>query len=115
MMVRSALTADAESQQTLDELRLIPKSQRNQDERIINIVRNFKIKWERGTKIEKLATLGWCESEVINLFSEMLDQLDSLRKQFRDEIEKHGSPSDIGDENLDKYEKVSKSMNKTKK
>lgn len=114
MMVRSALTADAESQQTLDELKLIPKSQRNQDERIVNIVRNFKIKWERGTKIEKLATLGWSESEVINLFSEMLDQLDSLRIQYQYEIEKYGNPSDIEDGNLEKYEKVSKSINKKK-
>ena len=112
MMVRSAVMANEESQKILDELRIIPKEQRINDERIINIVRNFKIKWERGTKIEKLATLGWNESEVINLFSEMLDQLDFLRTQYQSEVDRCGNPSEISDENLERYEVVSKKINK---
>lgn len=113
MMVRWAVTADAATSALLDTLCKIPLAQRKHDNRVIQIVRNMKAQWLRGTKIERLATLGWTESESIDIFCNMLDKLGELRQTFAEELQKSGPLPALCDEDVEKYERASEAERKT--
>jgi len=112
MLVRFAVTAIPEQAQYLDELRAIPLSQRKDDQRVINLVKGLKEKWQKGSKIERLATFGWIEGETIELFCNMLDQLDTLREQYACEVARNGQPTELKDEFMEDYEKKSREVRK---
>jgi hypothetical protein len=100
MLVRWAVTEDKD---TVDELCLIPYNNRHKNERIINIVRALREKWLRGTKIERMATLGWEEKECCQLLSDLLENLPKLRQEYQQEVEQHGLPPDLDDKDFEKY------------
>jgi hypothetical protein len=106
MMTRWALLGTPEKNDLLDELKRIPFHTRKLDPRVIQIVKNFKNIWSNGNKIERLAVLGWQESESISIFCSMIDSIDELRKQYKEECQRHGSPSELNDTNLSQYEKA---------
>ena len=107
MMVRWAVMADPETAKMLDEMKQIPIAQRKKDRRIIETVRGLKEKWLKGTRIERIASLGWIEDESIGFFCQMLDQLDALRKEYADEVAKKGVPPELKNTDYDQYTKTS--------
>jgi hypothetical protein len=106
MMVRFAVTADKATAQVLDELKTLPLETRKKDPRVLFIVQEMKNRWSSGTKIERLATLGWLEYDSIRIFCEMLDNLDILRKQYLENVMLNGLPPDLKDEDIQEYEKA---------
>lgn len=116
MMVRWAVTASPAEAAVLDELKLLPPQTRSKDLRVLEIVQGLRRKWSTGTKIERLATLGWLEYDSICIFCNMLDSLDQLRKEYLKEVLLHGSPPDLNDEDVHSYEatvrKVQEEMKK---
>ncbi len=113
MMVRWAVTANKERSNLLDELRKIPKSEREKDHRILELVRNLKTQWQQGTQIERLAVCGWIEHESISLFCNMLDILPELRTQYKEEERKYGAPPELDNTQLEEYEKASNNARKS--
>ena len=103
-MVNWIITANKKVAAVLDELRALPKEERKKDPRVEKYVKNMYKKWQRGTKIERLATLGWMEYESICLFCDILEQLPKLRKQYMKEVQKYGKPPKFRDEDIEKYE-----------
>lgn len=112
MMVKWAVEADTNTAVVLDELRTLPLKQRKKDPRIEQYVKDMYKSWRKGTKIERLATLGWQEYESICLFCEMLDQLPQLRIQYMTEVITNRSLPVMRDEDVEKYEAVSKKERK---
>lgn len=106
MFVRWAVSADQKTAELLDTLRKLPIDTRKRDQRTINIVQDLKSTWSRGTKIERLATLGWIEHDSIMLFCEMLDSLDNLRAQYAEQVKLNGTPPELRDEDLQAYERA---------
>jgi hypothetical protein len=111
-MVRWVVTADPI---LLDELRLIPFSERKTNPRIVEVVRTLKTKWSKGTKIERLAVLGWNENDSCQLFSELLENLPQLRVEYAQQVKIHGKPPDLDDKDLDKFEKAIQEEKKSMK
>jgi hypothetical protein len=107
MMVRWAVTADDNTAKVLEELRDMDMNSRMTDPRSIWFVKKMRNDWARGSKIERLATFGWQEYESLQLFCQMLDRLESLRKEFHDRINMVGPPPDLCDEDVELYEEKS--------
>lgn len=103
MMVRYVVNADASF---MDELRLIPFDKRKNDPRIIELVRSLKTQWSQGTKIERLATLGWNEGDSCQLFSELIENLPQIRAEYSQQLRIHGNPPELDDKDLEKFEKA---------
>jgi len=106
MMVRWAVTADKPTATLLDDLKKLPLNTRKNDPRVLSIVQELKQKWSSGTKIERLATLGWIEYDSISIFCEMLDNLDKLRKEYLDQVILNGVPPELKDDDVGAYEKA---------
>jgi hypothetical protein len=106
MFVRWAVSADQKTAELLDSLKALPMDSRKRDPRSLSIVQNLKSNWSRGTKIERLATLGWIEHDSLMLFCEMLDSLDNLREQYTEQVKVNGTPPELRDEDLVAYEKA---------
>jgi hypothetical protein len=106
MFVRWAVSADQKTADLLDSLKSLPMSTRKTDQRTISIVQGLKNSWSRGTKIERLATLGWIEHDSVMLFCQMLEELDSLRSQYKEQVRVNGAPPELRDEDLAAYEKA---------
>lgn len=106
MFVRWAVSADQKTAELLDSLKVLPMNTRKRDPRALRIVQELKSQWSRGTKIERLATLGWIEHDSLMLFCEMLDNLDSLRSQYREQVRLNGAPPELRDEDVVAYEKA---------
>lgn len=113
MFVRWAVTADRDTARMLDEFRNIPPNERLYDERIVSLVKNLHDSWQYGTRIERLATLGWIPHESVTIFCNMLDNLNELRAQYRDEVAKRGVPPPLNDDDLEKYEAESNKVRTT--
>jgi len=104
IMIRWIVTADNDTRELLNKLKLIPFNNRQNDPKLIETVQSLKQKWSIGTKIERLATLGWCESVICKLFSEMLENLDILQSEYEELLKIHGKPPELNDKDLDKFE-----------
>jgi hypothetical protein len=104
MFVQWAVTADKKTSDLLDQLKKIPLEDRKRESRISQIVQDLKIKWSSGTKIERLATLGWIEYDSISIFCNMLDQLDQLRQEYSEQVKINGTPPPFKDEYIKDYE-----------
>jgi hypothetical protein len=115
MFVRWAVSADQKTSELLDTLKALPMDTRKRDPRALRIVQDLKTVWSRGTKIERLATLGWIEHDSLMLFCEMLDNLDSLRSQYAEQVRLNGAPPELRDEDLGAYEKAIWEENKNMK
>jgi hypothetical protein len=108
-MVRWVVTSNPA---LLDELKLIPFEERKTNPRIVELVRSLKTTWSKGTKIERLATLGWNEYEVCQLFSELLENLPRLRAEYEQQVKAYGKPPDLDDKDLDKFDNAIKEASK---
>jgi hypothetical protein len=106
MFVRWAITTDEKTSDYLDNLKQLPLEDRLKDERVISLVRNLRKKWSTGTKIERLATLGWIEHDSICIFSNMLTEIDKLRQEYAENVKVNGTPPSLQDVNLEQYEKA---------
>lgn len=106
IMVRWTVTADEKNSELIEDLRKIPLGQRERDPRLVQLVESLKQKWSRGTKIERLATLGWNDTESCKLFSDILENLPVLQEQYREQVKVHGKPPELNDKDLEKYEKA---------
>jgi hypothetical protein len=116
MMVRWAVTADKQTATVLDNLKRLPMETRVRDPRVLQIVQEMKRKWSVGTKIERLATLGWLEFDSIAIFCNMLDNLDQLRKEYLEQVLINGLPPDLNDDDIQSYEAtVKKAQEEMKK
>jgi hypothetical protein len=115
MFVRWGISEDKEICKMIDEFKTIPLNDRKKDERVINIVRELKKKWSEGTKIERLATLGWIEYDSISIFCEMIDNIDKLREEYRANVLLNGVPPELRDADVDAYEKAVWEENKKMK
>jgi hypothetical protein len=112
MFVRWAVSADQKTAELLNSLRDLPIATRKIDPRTLSIVQDLKSRWSRGTKIERLATLGWIEHDSIMLFCQMLDNLDSLRSQYDEQVRLNGAPPELRDEDVQAYERAIWTENK---
>jgi hypothetical protein len=112
MITRWAMTADQELNTYLDYLKSIPYEARLRDERLRALIPKLKAAWSRGTKIERLAVLGWQDNEVLALIASMIDKLDQLRADYQEELAKKGSLPPLNDRDLQKYETVSRQHSK---
>ena len=107
MLVRWVVTAQGGTYTLLDDLAKIPMVERKRDERVQYIVQFLKEKWLNGTKIEKMATLGWNEYETICIFCDIVENLAKLREQYAQEMLLYGGPPpELSDADLEKYEEV---------
>lgn len=59
-----------------------------------------------SNKIERLAVLDWKEAEILQVFCNMLEQMDSLIEQYNQEKQTTGN-SVLANENFDSYMKAS--------
>ena len=103
VMVRWVVTADSKTCELFDELRTIPYGKREKDPRLVELVQTLKNKWSFGTKIERLATLGWNDPESCRLLSEMLENLPVMREEYADQVKIHGKPRDWDDQDLERF------------
>jgi len=106
IMVRWVVTADQPTSELFKELRKIPLSERHRDPQLIQIIQALKTKWSTGTKIERLAVLGWDETESCKLLAEMLENLPKLRAEYAMQLKVHGKPPDLNDKDLDNFERA---------
>ncbi len=120
MVTRWALTADEDTIEILEQLRILSPEERKKSPILQKIVQNLFNHWRRenATRIERLATLGWKEYEVICMISEILDNWKKLKKEFRQQVRQYGQPAPLRDEDTEAYEqeiwKEIKSMNTQK-
>lgn len=103
LMVRAVVTADTKTCELFDELRSVPFRKRQNDERLTNLVQAWKQKWSSGNKIERMATLGWDDTESCTVLSEMLEHLPTLRDEYTSQIEKYGKPPEWTNNDLEKF------------
>ena len=113
-MVRWAVNAKGSDNQLLSELRSLPSERRKQDIRLKDLMTRLKNQWANGTRIEKLATLGWVDSESIGIFSDMLDNWAEISTQYRAELALRGKPPPLDDKYLKEYEKTASSVTSQK-
>lgn len=115
VMVDKIVNPDEKTEQILNELQKISFDQRKRDKRLIDLVVRLKEEWSHGTKIERLATLGWQEYEACQLFSEMIENIDRLRCEYREQTNLYGKP-DLSRGDSNRFEKgvsiVSKNIQK---
>lgn len=104
MLMRWVMTARGDSDYKIQAIRRIPYESRVDSELLKNTVNAIKEQWARGSKIEKLALLGTTEQEFYKLFSDILENYESLKAQFKQHASIYGAPSDISDSNLNLYE-----------
>lgn len=106
MMMRSILLAKNENKELVDAMIQMPSNQRKQNDTVIQFVKNLKFVWSHGTQIERLATLGWNEAEGIDIFCNILDNIDQIRKEYFEELQKHGGvePPELKDSDISIYE-----------
>jgi hypothetical protein len=105
MFVNWALNSGSEVNNFLDSIVTnIKPEDRFNNTTIRDQVRSLKAKWTKGSKIERLAVLGWIEDDSVRVFCDLLNQLPQLRKEFKDEINLYGNPK-IDDKDLEQYEK----------
>jgi hypothetical protein len=84
MMVREVLTnEDAKELQLYDDLAKLPYSERIFDVRTVEYVKKLHDKWRYQSRITLLATLGWQAYESAQIFCMVLENLKSLREQYR--------------------------------
>lgn len=106
IMVRWAVTAEEKNLELVENFRKIPLEKRENDPEFRSFIANLKKQWTQGTKIERLATLGWNEAEACKTFSNILEELPNLKIQYNEQIKIHGNPPELNDKDLDKYEKA---------
>lgn len=112
MMVRWSVTADKKTADILDQLRKLPLDQRRKNPLVKQFVTDMYKSWSTGTKIERLAILGWREHDSIELFCNLLDNLPQLRKEYIGQMLLHGKPPELKDEDLERYESESNKQRK---
>lgn len=113
MMTRWFVSADKQTKQILKKLRKIPLNQRHNDSRVIEFVQKMKYNWERSTRIERLATLGWNEFESCVLLSQLIEHYDEVMSQYKDQLRKYGGRlPPLDDSKLEEYEKVAEEERK---
>lgn len=105
-MVRWAMNAKGPDEQLLANLRSLPSETRKKDPRLKDLVLYLKKEWSNGSQIEKLATLGWIDSESIDIFSDILDNWSVISTQYKAELALRGNPPPLEDKYLDDYEKT---------
>ena len=84
MLVKWAVATDEKYTSLIDELKHLPVEQIAKDERVSSIIRNLKAQWSSGTKIERLATLGWIEYDYIYILSNIIKNIDQLRTEYKE-------------------------------
>ena len=114
MMVRWAMNAKGDDSQLLAELRSLPSDRRKKDPRLQELVSRLKTEWQTGTSIERLSTLGWIDSESIELFSDILDNWAAIKTQYQAELALRGKPPPLRNEDIDRYEKTVKEVTSRK-
>jgi hypothetical protein len=108
MIVRWAVNAKGSDNQLLSELKSLPSERRKNDPRLKDLMARLKNQWANGTRIEKLATLGWIDSESIDIFSDMLDNWAEISTQYKAELALRGKPPPLDDKHLTEYENTVK-------
>jgi hypothetical protein len=111
MMVRWVVTTDSD---LVTELYDIPFHQRESHPKLVNLLQVLKEKWKSGTKIEKLAVLGWNDAEARKLFSDIIQNLPFLKEEYNKELLIHGKVTELADENLKDFEKAVKEERKNR-
>jgi hypothetical protein len=106
MFVRWAVMADEKTIEFINDLRKLSLQERLREPRIIPYVEDLRKQWASGTKIEKLATLGWIPRESETLLCNVVENIEHLRKEYEKEVKKHGGiePPNLKDEDVYLYE-----------
>lgn len=105
MMMHWIVNTDLETSKVLQELHTMSYGDRKKDPRALDYVQKMRKKWSAGTQVERLATLGWIEYESLEMFCSMLEHLPKILAEYKDNIDKHGRPTDITQANVTDYEK----------
>lgn len=100
MMIRWILTNNDPRIQTL---RSFSYDVRLKNQLTKDLVNELKEKWNNGSRIEKLAVLGWNDFEAQKLLCDIIQDYNNLKIQFDTHTSIYGSPSEITDENLELY------------
>ena len=99
---------DEKTTQDIERLQTIPYHIRLYDENVVKYVEEMKSIWSRGTKVQRLAVLGWETSETIKLFCNIVENLDKIAEEYRENVEKYGIVPSVKNADIDEYEKVTR-------
>lgn len=106
-MINEIITAEGKLAEQINELSTLSYAKRKDNPQALQIVQDMKNRWQVGTKIERLATLGWMEYESLQLFCSIIDNLEQLKKEYNDQVRQYGKPPPLREQNIDDYEKES--------
>lgn len=112
MMMRTVMTAEGKDKVFLEELSQLDEKGRKEDKRVEPYVLSLKEKWGFGTRIERLATLGWNQYESEEVLHGILSNLSHLRKEYEKQQKENGRPPPLRDEDLELYESTVKKIKK---
>lgn len=105
-MVHVFMNPGEKDTEIIDYIEKLPVEGRETNDTVKQYVSALKFRWERGTKIERLATLGWIERDAIKLFCSLIDNKDRIRAEYSEMEKKFGAPGDasVDDRNLGQFE-----------
>jgi hypothetical protein len=113
MLTRWAVMAQGDDLKALETLKMVDYHNRDKNPALISIVKSLKDKWSYGKKIERLATLGWIESDVCKMLNDLIECLESIREEYSKMVAEHGTPPDLDDKDLRAYEEYSNRIRKS--
>lgn len=106
MMSRWVVTSNKERLNVLKSLQKLPMHIRLMDRRVAEYIAQMKRDWSRGTKIERMATFGWNDTENTNLLCVMIENLDDMISNYKEQVALYGPPPEFNDAQFDEYKKA---------
>jgi hypothetical protein len=101
-LVKFALTHDSD---VIEKLRNIPYNNRHEDKELKSLIQQLKKTLSEGSKIERFAICGWSDYESEKVFSDILENLPQLRKEYDEQLSHNrGKMSEFTDDNFEKYQ-----------
>lgn len=102
-LVKYAVTTESK---VIEELRTIPYRDRAKDQRLKDLVNDIKISLQKGSVIERMASIGWIDTECEQLFSDILENFPQLKKEYEEQLQTYGKISQFSNDNFEEYERA---------
>ena len=117
MMVHVFMNPGEKDREIIDYIEKLPVETRETNDTVKQYVSALKFRWERGTKIERLATLGWNDQDSVRMLCSLIDNKERIRAEYAEMERKFGTPGDasVDDRNLGQFEEGMKIFHRLKK
>jgi len=90
MFTRWLVNTDEDEREWIEKMGALPMEKRKRDPSVEEKVKELFGLWRRGTRMERIATLGWLDAESIGLMCQVIEERARIRQEYQEEVARNG-------------------------